>query len=95
MPNFALEIVYAVYTQDASLLLLYSGAKIVKMAKRSNQGAVLHWNASAREQKLFLPNTLSQNMFFFTSLKLSKQLIVVSNTYSEDFSCPVDIVLKS
>ena len=38
LTNFSFEYFYAIFTEDASLLLLYHGAKKSKMTKNSNQG---------------------------------------------------------
>ena len=38
LTNFSFEFVYDIFTEDASLLLLYHGAKKSKMTKNSNQG---------------------------------------------------------
>ena len=40
MTNFSFEFFYAIFTADASLLLLYHGAKKSKMTKNSNQGVL-------------------------------------------------------
>ena len=41
LTNFSFEFFYAIFTEDASRLLLYHGAKKSKMTKNSNQGGVL------------------------------------------------------
>ena len=38
LTNFSFEFVYEIFTEDASLLILYHGAKKSKMTKNSNQG---------------------------------------------------------
>ena len=38
MTNFPFEFFYKIFTEDASLLFLYHGAKKSKMTKNSNQG---------------------------------------------------------
>ena len=38
LTNFSFEFFYEIFTEDASLLLLYHGAKKSKMTKNSNQG---------------------------------------------------------
>ena len=38
LTNFSFEFFYAIFTEDASLLLLYHGVKKSKMTKNSNQG---------------------------------------------------------
>ena len=38
LTNFSLEFFYNIFTEDASLPLLYHGAKKSKMTKNSNQG---------------------------------------------------------
>ena len=38
LTNFSFEFFYEILTEDASLLLLYDGAKKSKMTKNSNQG---------------------------------------------------------
>ena len=38
MTNFSFEFSYKIFTEDASLLFLYHGAKKSKMTKNSNQG---------------------------------------------------------
>ena len=38
LTNLSFEFVYEIFTEDASLLLLYHGAKKSKMTKNSNQG---------------------------------------------------------
>ena len=41
LTNFSFEFFYDIFTEDASLLVLYHGAKKSKMTKFSNQGGVL------------------------------------------------------
>ena len=38
LTNFSFEFFHEIFTEDASLLLLYHGAKKSKMTKNSNQG---------------------------------------------------------
>ena len=38
LTNFSFEFFYEIFTEDASLLLLYHGAKKSKMTKTPNQG---------------------------------------------------------
>ena len=38
LTNFSFEFFYEIFTEDASLLFLYHGAKKSKMTKNSNQG---------------------------------------------------------
>ena len=38
LTNFSFEVFYKIFTEDASLPLLYHGAKKSKMTKNSNQG---------------------------------------------------------
>ena len=38
LTNFSFEFFYEIFTEDASLFLLYHGAKKSKMTKNSNQG---------------------------------------------------------
>ena len=38
LTNFSFEFFYEIFTEDASQLLLYHGAKKSKMTKNSNQG---------------------------------------------------------
>ena len=38
LTNFSFEFFYKIFTEDASLPLLYHGAKKSKMTKNSNQG---------------------------------------------------------
>ena len=38
LTNFSFEFFYKIFTEDASLPLLYQGAKKSKMTKNSNQG---------------------------------------------------------
>ena len=38
LTNFSFEFFYDIFTEDASLLFLYHGAKKSKMTKNSNQG---------------------------------------------------------
>ena len=38
LTNFSFELFYKIFTEDASLPLLYHGAKKSKMTKNSNQG---------------------------------------------------------
>ena len=38
LTNFSFEFFYELFTEDASLLFLYHGAKTSKMTKNSNQG---------------------------------------------------------
>ena len=38
LTNFSFEFFYNIFTEDASLLFLYHGAKKSKMTKNSNQG---------------------------------------------------------
>ena len=38
LTNFPFEVLYKIFTEDASLPLLYHGAKKSKMTKNSNQG---------------------------------------------------------
>ena len=38
LTNFSFEFVYEIFTEDASLIVLYHGAKKSKMTKNSNQG---------------------------------------------------------
>ena len=53
LTNFSFKFFYAIFTEDASLLCLYHGAKKSKMTKNSNQGGPalrfsvgLFWNAN-------------------------------------------------
>ena len=38
LTNFSFEFLYEIFTEDASILLLYHGVKRSKMTKNSNQG---------------------------------------------------------
>ena len=40
LANFSFEFFYEIFTQDASLLFLYHGAKKSKMTKNSNKGVL-------------------------------------------------------
>ena len=72
LTNFSFEFCYEIFTEDASLLFLYHGAKKSKMAKNSNQGGTLPYavagllvtNRDSKASPFETPTTLHGRHFF-------------------------------
>ena len=62
LTNFSFEFFYEIFTEDASLRLLYHGAKKSKMTKNSNQGGH-KWTFEANRLTLIYTATLSTSRF--------------------------------
>ena len=60
LTNFSFEFFYEIFTEDASLLLLYHGAKKSKKTKNSNQGGpALRWlSLVILPRVMFFPSTV-------------------------------------
>ena len=54
LTNFSFEFFYEIFTEDASLLLLYHGAKKSKMTKNSNQGGPALKNFASTRKTAFV-----------------------------------------
>ena len=50
LTNFSFEFFYKIFTEDASLPVLYHGAKKSKMTKNSNQGGGPALNEKSKER---------------------------------------------
>ena len=56
LTNFSFEFFHEIFTEDASLLSLYHGAKKSKMTKNSNQGGpALSWKPALPETIFLFP----------------------------------------
>ena len=62
LTNFSFEFFYKIFTEDASLPLLYHGAKKSKMTKNSNQGgpALKHNRTDKADKKQNKENASSK-----------------------------------
>ena len=75
LTNFSFEFFYEIFTEDASLLFLYHGAKKSKMTKNSNQGGPALKMPCATDLKLSnnLNDNIQRTVLCFSQLKVSRQ----------------------
>ena len=92
LTNFSFEFFYEIFTEDASLLLLYEGAKRSKVTKNSNQGGPAKYRISRGmlfDMTTWYVVTFSRHLFKLTFLAyISLHLIravFVDHCWLEEF----------